>query len=365
VELGGALALILILGKLLAPLGLTITTPADSTTGLGAVFLFGFVASSSSCLSLVGGLLLSLSIAWREVADRETPARRLLPLLLFNGGRLAGFFLLGGAIGALGAVLQPSLRSTGALTAVISAIMVLLGLHLLRLLPRFPFRSPFSGRVTNRLMRMARSGSAPIALLLGALTFFLPCGFTQSMQLFALSSGNFLKGGTIMLVFALGTLPSLLGISLLSSLAEGAFLRWFFKFSGMLVVVLGLLNLRGGLLLLGVDVVSFLPAPLAQDRDPSVSIDEQGRQVIAVTVTSLGYSPSSFTIRAGKETWVYAYAPEDVAGCAAFLTAPAYNLATPIQKGGNWLGPISDPRKDFSLTCSMGMYRAEVHVIQQ
>ena len=31
------------------------------------------------------------------------------------------------------------------------------------------------------------------ALVLGALTFFLPCGFTQAMQLYAISTGSFFQ----------------------------------------------------------------------------------------------------------------------------------------------------------------------------
>lgn len=362
VELGGALALILILGKILSALGWTPAVSGGNAAGLGTVFLLGLVASSSSCLSLVGGLLLSLSFAWREASDRETPGRRLLPLLLFNGGRILGFFLFGGLVGMLGSVLHPSVRATGLLMAVIAVVMVLLGLHLLRLLPRLP-RLLFSGRFTASLQRLAQSGSSPMALTLGALTFFLPCGFTQSTQLLALQTGTFLGGALIMTVFTLGTLPALLGISLLSSLAEGKFLRWLFRFSGVLVVVLGLMNLRSGLLLLNIDIAKFFPVPASEAReDPAVSIDTQGRQIIALSVTDQGYSPSSFTIRAGRETWVYAYAASSVSGCAAFLVAPSFNIETPIQQGGNWLGPILNPQKDFLLTCSMGMYRTAVHV---
>lgn len=46
-------------------------------------------------------------------------------------------------------------------------------------------------------------------LIVGFATFFLPCGFTQSMQVAALSSGSFASGLAIMLAFALGTLPML------------------------------------------------------------------------------------------------------------------------------------------------------------
>jgi hypothetical protein len=189
------------------------------------------------------------------------------------------------------------------------------------------------------------------------------------MQLLALGSGSFLRGGLIMLSFALGTLPALFGISLISALMEGGFARWFLRFSGVLVIVLGLANVRSGLLLLGIDAVGMTEQVLhvsmgdaEETDDPNVTIDAQGRQIVAVTVTDRGYFPSSFTIAPNKETWFYAYAPTGVQGCANFLLAPSFNMETQIKQGGNWLGPIARPRNDFVITCSMGMLRADVHV---
>lgn len=48
--------------------------------------------------------------------------------------------------------------------------------------------------------------------LVWALTFFLPCGFTQSMQLFAVQSWDPVQGAMLMWLFALGTLPVLFGL---------------------------------------------------------------------------------------------------------------------------------------------------------
>jgi hypothetical protein len=98
--------------------------------------------------------------------------------------------------------------------------------------------------------------------------------------------------------------------------------------------------------------------------DPYVSIDAQGRQIISLYVSDAGYSPASFTIEPGRETWVYAIAQNGVSGCASFLVDSTHHLQTPIKKGANWLGPITDPEKDFVLTCSMGMLRADVRVKQ-
>ena len=39
-------------------------------------------------------------------------------------------------------------------------------------------------------------------LLVGVVTFFLPCGFTQAMQIYAVSTGSFWLGGLSLAIFA-------------------------------------------------------------------------------------------------------------------------------------------------------------------
>ena len=90
-------------------------------------------------------------------------------------------------------------------------------------------------------------------LIIGFGTFFLPCGFTQSMQVVALSSGSFISGMMIMLAFALGTLPVLLLLSFGgASLAHGKHAPLFFKSAGVLVIGLGIFALLAGLAGVGI-----------------------------------------------------------------------------------------------------------------
>ncbi|NOS67112.1 MAG: sulfite exporter TauE/SafE family protein [Candidatus Peribacteraceae bacterium] len=348
----------------------SLTSTVGDAVSLGTIFVIGLVAATSSCLAVVGGLLLSVSAKWSETFQPTTRWEKFRPLFLFNIGRLAGYFVLGGFAGVLGQSLTLSPNSTGILTVIVAGVMLVLGLNILRILPKKYCRIPLPDVMTRRIRNLSQSESAAAPILLGALTFFLPCGFTQSMQLLALGSGSFVAGGLIMLVFALGTLPALLGISVLSSVIEGRANRWFLSFSGAVVLLLGVMNLQSGLLLMGYDASRILTSNTVQSAeatdDPYVTIDDQGRQIMSMYVTDTGYSPNNFTIRPGLETWVYAIAKDGVAGCASFLVDATHNLQTPIKKGSNWLGPISkmEVNKDFVLTCSMGMLRANVHVRQ-
>ncbi len=90
-------------------------------------------------------------------------------------------------------------------------------------------------------------------VLVGVATFFLPCGFTQSMQIYALSTESFWTGAFTMSAFALGTLPVLALLSF-SSLAihKKAQSGAFFKTAGLVVIFFGIFNLINALVAAGI-----------------------------------------------------------------------------------------------------------------
>ncbi len=361
---------VIILGIVAQKLGIyRLSDSAASAATLGGAFVIGLVAASSTCLAAVGGLLLSVSAGWAQAHPTASHWRRMQPMLLFNVGRLVGYFILGGMIGLVGTVVSPSVRATGVLMILVSLVMLWLGLRMLGLLPKALCSLPQHTAIGRRINGMGKNPGFFMPFVLGGLTFFLPCGFTQSMQLTALATGSFVGGGLLLLAFAFGTLPALLGISVMSSVFDSRKSVHFFRFAGAIAVVLGVLNLESGLLQTGFDAQGAFAKALPGGRiemtvDPNVSIDADGNQIIKIGVSDQGYTPSVITINPGIPTWIYATAETALTGCANFLTAPAYNLSTPIRIGGNWLGPIKNPQQDFVITCSMGRLRADIRVRQ-
>src|SRR4030042_2336714 len=96
--------------------------------------------------------------------------------------------------------------------------------------------------------------------LMGALTFFLPCGFTITSQGLALISGSGLQGGLIMFFFALGTLPTLLAIGASSvSFSQKTHLSYrFLKVAGFVVLFFALYNINSQFNVLGISSFSDL-----------------------------------------------------------------------------------------------------------
>ena len=209
-------------------------TPATS-------FIIGIIASLSSCLAIVGGLILSLSA---KVSQDEGGKAAKKPIILFHAGRLFGFAILGGVLGLIGKAIGISFLLSAVLGLVASAVMIMLGLNLLGAFKKNKITLP-SGIFS--FFRKAESATwAPVLIGLG--TFFLPCGFTQSMQISALSSGSFFSGLMIMFSFALGTLPVLGLLSFGSvSFAQSKNAPLFFKTAGVVVVGLGVFSLLSGL----------------------------------------------------------------------------------------------------------------------
>jgi sulfite exporter TauE/SafE len=218
-----------------------------STVSYSTAFIIGIIASLSSCMAVVGGLLLSMSATFAKEGDRVRPQ------LLFHGGRLVSFFVLGGVIGSIGSVFALNTSMSFVLSIVIAVVMLILGINLLDVfhwskrlqpsMPKFLARHAYGASKLNHSLT---------PLLVGAVTFFLPCGFTQAMQIYSLSTGSFTAGALTMGSFALGTLPVLSLISFSSfSIHNRSYAGIFFKTAGLIVILFALYNLLNALVVIG------------------------------------------------------------------------------------------------------------------
>ena len=238
----GFIALFIVLQKI----GL-VNLVTTSNVSYGTAFVLGVIASLSTCMAVVGGLVLSMSATFAKKGDRVRPQ------ILFHVGRLVSFFILGGVIGAAGSVFRLDSSGTFILGIIIGIVMLILGINLLgifhwskRLQPAMP---KFIGKHVHGVSKLNHTLTP---LLVGIATFFLPCGFTQSMQIYTLGTGSFLTGGLTMLSFALGTLPVLALISFSSfSIKESSKAGIFFKTAGLIVIMFGLFNLINSMVVIG------------------------------------------------------------------------------------------------------------------
>jgi sulfite exporter TauE/SafE/copper chaperone CopZ len=231
---------------LLQKIGLINLVDTNSVS-YSTVFMVGIIASLSSCMAVVGGLLLSMAATFAKEGDR------LKPQLMFHVGRIVSFFILGGIIGAIGSIFTLNTNSTFILNLVISLIMLIMGVNLLdifhwvkKLQPSMP---KFIGKNAHNISKINHTFTP---ILFGIATFFLPCGFTQSVQLYTLSTGSFLKGGLTMFAFALGTFPVLALVSFSSyGIKDRRSAGVFFKSAGLIVIMFAVFNIINSLVVAG------------------------------------------------------------------------------------------------------------------
>lgn len=238
----GFIALFIVLQKL----GIVNLVTTSNVT-YGTAFVIGMIASVSTCMAVVGGLVLSIS------ANFAKEGAKIKPQVLFHVGRLVSFFVLGGVIGALGSAFHLGATGTFLLSLVVAMILLILGINLLDVFPWTKKLQPALPRfMGDHVHGMKNMNHTLTPFLLGIATFFLPCGFTQSMQIYALSTGSFWTGAMTMSAFALGTLPVLALLSFSSlSVHTKAQSGVFFKTAGLVVIFFGAFNLLSSLVAAG------------------------------------------------------------------------------------------------------------------
>ena len=367
----GICAIILIVAFLLArKLGIfNISVGGGNPSSLFIIFLIGITAGLSTCMAMVGGLILGISARHAEKHPEATPLQRFRPHLFFNIGRISSYFILGGLIGLIGKAFQFSGTTLGLFTIIVGIIMLLLGFQLTELFPRLKnvsFTLPSSiSKILGIRKHHEKEYSHLNSVITGALTFFLPCGFTQAMQLYAMSTGNFLSGALIMGIFALGTAPGLLSIGGLTSVIRGAFAKKFFKFAGLVVISLAVFNISNGFNLTGISAkLSAININNSQNNnsDSSVKI-ENGIQIVNMTQTSSGYTPNKFTIKKGIPVkWIVN--STDPNSCAASLYSEKLDIHRFLKAGENVFEFTPEEIGTIPFSCSMGMYRGQFNVIE-
>ena len=324
----------------------------DTTdVSLGIAFLIGIVASLSSCLAVVGGVVVSFASKYQ--AKGNFYQKNVKPHLHFHIGRLTCFFVLGGLLGVIGSWFDMSSAFNGWLTALVAVVMFLLGLNILGFLPSpssFGVRLPKKSMQYWNKLKTSEHKSAPF--LLGAFTFFLPCGFTQSMQLFAITVGSFWLGGLSLFLFALGTAPILIGVGIAASRFQNKKMIVFQKVMGFVVLIFAFYTLLTGLTISGINL------DLGWSKDYGSTITKANIQEVVMTVDYKGYSPNVFTIKKGVPVkWTINV--KQMTGCTNEIIVPDLGIKKKLQYGTNVIQFTPTKVGDLSFSCWMGMVRGK------
>jgi sulfite exporter TauE/SafE/copper chaperone CopZ len=325
-----------------------------SNVTYGVAFLIGVVASMSTCLAVVGAVVVSF-VAKFEAKGSFYEAN-VKPHILFHAGRMLTFFILGGLLGYIGSWFSLSGSFMGWFTVAIAIILGWLGLQILGFAPSLTSVGIHMPKGIMKHWNKMKDSDHPLApMFLGGTTFFLPCGFTQSMQLFAIASGSVMVGGLTMLFFALGTSPILLGIGIATTRFKNMRSVIFMNAIGIVVMVFAFYTLSSGLAVAGINLDFSNKANATQAVTAS---DNVNVQVVNMTVDLKGYTPSVIKIKKDVPVrWVIN--GKQITGCTNEIIVPDLGISKKLIKGQNIVEFTPTKAGTLGFSCWMGMVRGQ------
>ncbi len=202
---------------------------------------------SLHCAAMCGPLMLALPV------PPGGPGRFVVGRVVYQCGRITTYALLGVVAGLAGKSLF--LIGVQRWLTIVLGVIILLGFFLSKKIALAAPVVRLVGKLKSAMSTQLRQTSFRSLVLLGMLNGLLPCGLVYVALAGAVSRGTILSGVGWMLAFGLGTLPTMLGISLsgkLFPISVRAKLRRASPFSVCLLAAL--LILRG--LALGIPYVS-------------------------------------------------------------------------------------------------------------
>lgn len=225
------------------------TELADSSMGFGMLFVIGLI-TSVHCIAMCGGINLSQSIPKSE-DEVQKGLKTFIPALFYNLGRVISYTVIGLILGFIGWIIGSgtsvgiSSIIQGIFKIIAGLLMILMGVNMLNLIPVLRKINPTMPKFLARKIGKTKA-SATKPFIVGILNGIMPCGPLQSMWIVALATGNPFSGALSMFLFALGTVPLMLGLGSIVAKLGQKFTHAVMTVGSLLVVVLGLAMLSQG-----------------------------------------------------------------------------------------------------------------------
>ncbi|MCR5258514.1 MAG: sulfite exporter TauE/SafE family protein [Desulfovibrio sp.] len=341
-----------------------------TASSLWALWAVGLL-TSLHCLAMCGGIAMTQGLAGvRQTAPMRTSVLR-GSALCYQAGRLLSYSAVGGLAGGLGSGLTLGPATRGAVMLAAGAFMLVMALNMLggfAVLRHLQLRPP--RWLAERIQGMARGkalqhgqGGWRGPLLIGLANGLMPCGPLQAMQLYALGTGSAWGGACAMAVFCLGTMPAMLGLSLLSGSLGRRGRGCLHQAAAVLVALLGLGMVHNGLALRGFSAASLSPAGTQEEKVEGARAHRTGNgQAVTSMADYDAYEP--IVVQRGLPvTWTLVMPEEKLIGCNNEILAPELGIAQKLTPGANNITFTPTKTGVFAFSCWMGMIHSQITVV--
>lgn len=322
----------------------------DGTYSLsyGFIFLIGLL-TGFHCVGMCGGFVVAYT-AGRSEAEK----RFFAPHWQYNLGRVLSYTAVGAILGGFGSFFGVNPVFTAVITLLAGFFMTMMGLALFtefRFLEKIKLHTPLF--IAKYLYRQSHTKTPKGPFLVGLLNGLMPCGPLQAMQLYALASGSVLAGALSLGVYALGTVPLMFGFGAFISLLSRERVNQVVRFSGLLVLILGLLMFNRGLLSLGYGFRDFAPTASVGTVAPTTDNNKEV-QVVKMAITYNGYSPNVLYVKKGVPVrWVID--AKQISGCTDAIILHGYDIEKDLVKGENVIEFTPRETGEIKFSCGMQM----------
>ncbi len=222
------------------------------------VGLFG----SSHCIGMCGPIAIALPIPNSNNLSFVTGR------LLYNLGRVTTYSFLGAVFGLLGSrlVISGFQQSVSIALGVAIMIAVLIPRGYKTIISQHKLVQKITLPLKSGISDLFKRGTFSSMFLIGLLNGFLPCGLVYVALAGAIASGDAISGTAVMILFGLGTVPTMFAATIFGKFININIRRKITKAVPVFALVLGLLFILRGM---GLGIPYISPTISAQVVDES------------------------------------------------------------------------------------------------
>ncbi|MBK6538370.1 MAG: sulfite exporter TauE/SafE family protein [Ignavibacteria bacterium] len=205
-------------------------------------FILG-IAGSFHCVGMCGPIVLSLP------SGNPRSTSFVIGRVLYNSGRIITYTFLGTLFGLLGnrIFLFGFQQGLSVFTGIVILVTVFFTIKGKNIFTGIPFINSAFVKFKIAFSKIYKVKSKSAMLMTGILNGFLPCGFVYIGLSGAMLTGVAFDGALYMLLFGLGTVPLMLGLSFFSNFINIKLRKRITKLIPAFTVILALLFIARGL----------------------------------------------------------------------------------------------------------------------
>ena len=307
----------------------------DSNISYGMLFFIG-IFTSIHCISMCGAINIIATKSKKGIKN----------IILYNFGRVLSYTILGGIAGLIGSVFKFNEILSGIIILLAAIIMLIMSLSML-------------GICNLKNIKLLKNKiHSRNSFVIGLLNGLMPCGPLQAMQLYALSTSNFIYGALSMLLFGLGTVPLMFFSSFIFNNLKGKKKILLNKTSAVLIFILSLGMIFRGISTLGFNITNLFKNYGNYEK----SIIYNKYQEVNIDLSYDGYE--DIIVQKGiKVRLVINVSKKYLTGCNNEVVISEYGIRKKLVEEKNIIEFMPKKEGVFTMNCWMNMLNNSIKVV--